>query len=86
MGNPLKREHISDMRDTYGSSSYHSINIHPHLFIFEPNAVDVEVIMATTLPGTCDSIRCNCAHVGGLISLLLEFATEWKQGLDDILS
>lgn len=45
-----------------------------------------EIITATTLPATCDSIRCNHAHVGGLISLLLKFATEWNKGLGDILS
>lgn len=86
MGNPLKKEHISHTWDIYGSSSHRSINLHPHLFISELNAVDVKVIMAHALPGTCDSIRCNHARVGGLILQLLEFATEWKEGSGDILS
>lgn len=80
------------MQDIYSSSSHLSINIHPHVFIFELNAVGAEVIIATTLLlvlgtlGTCDSIRCNHARVGGLIPLLLEFATEWNKGFSGILS
>lgn len=90
MGNLLKGEHISDMQDIYSSSSHHSINIHPHVFIFELNAVGAKVIIATTLVlgtlGTCDPVRRNHARVGGLIPLLVEFATEWNKGFSGILS
>lgn len=85
MGIPFKREHISDMQDISCSSSHRSINIHSHLFICEQNSIDVEFITATTLLSSSDFIECNHTYVRALILLLLEFATEWKQGLDDIL-
>lgn len=80
MGSPFKRELISDMQDITSP-----LNIHSHLFTFEQNAIDVEVIMATTLLSACDFVEYNHTHVRALILLPLEFAAEWKQGLDAIL-
>lgn len=79
MGNPLKREHISDMQGIYGAFSHLSNNIYPHPFFMNQIPVDVGVIMVITLTSACDSIRGNHAYVRDLILLLLEFATEWKQ-------
>lgn len=41
--------------------------------------------MATTLLSACDFVEYNHTHVRALILLPLEFAAEWKQGLDAIL-